>query len=205
MQKAQWFLYAAVATPSLLVAACGGDDESGAPIHAGGSAGASIDASVGDAAGRAGAGGAAGSGGSAGAVKDGRSAEAAMDGSTGVAGAAGTGGAAGAAGTGGARPDAAGDVSRPDGSVACMSGPAAGMTCNDYCSAWFSTCQPIAMWSATYATPAACLAACTSWNDAKLCCRAEHVHNAVVASKPNQAEKHCGHAAGVDGPDPCNG
>jgi hypothetical protein len=61
------------------------------------------------------------------------------------------------------------------------------------------------MWSTTYATPAACLAACTSWNDAKLCCRAEHVHNAVVAPKPNQTEKHCGHAAGVDGPDPCNG
>jgi hypothetical protein len=107
-------------------------------------------------------------------------------------------------GTAGARPDAPADTAAPDGVATCMMGPATGMNCTAYCSAWFTTCQPIAMWATTYASPAACMAACSTWNEAKLCCRAEHVHNAVVAPNPNQAERHCGHAVGVDGPVECN-
>ena len=233
MHKARWSLFAAVATPILFVAACVGDDSSEGVVDAAGSGGTSITGSGGgdaagkaDAAGTGGTGGSTGSGGSAGAAKDGGtggSAGSGRDGGTGgSAGSAGTGGAGGAAGasidaardgtttsdataegTGGARPDASNDASRPDGGT-CMSGPVTGLTCTDYCSAWFGTCQPIAMWSSTYANPAACIAACSSWNDAKLCCRAEHVSNAVAAPNPNQAEKHCGHAVGVDGPAECN-
>ena len=227
MHDARWFLLAAVATHTLLATACGGDDSSENPIDAGGSAGAPAEGGGGAAGGKGdanGSGGSAGSDGSAGAAKDGGTggtAGSGRDGSTeGGGGSSGTGGAAGtsidagsggttiidapADGMGGARPDASNDASRPDGGNVCMSGPVMGMTCTDYCSGWFGTCQPIAMWSSIYATPAACMTACSSWNDTKLCCRAEQVHNAVLAPNPNQAERHCGRAVGVDGPAPCS-
>ena len=79
-----------------------------------------------------------------------------------------------------------------------------GMTCTDYCGGWFTTCQPIAMWSSIYADRTACMNACSSWIDAKLCCRAEHLHNAVTAKNEKQTDTHCGHATGVAGPPPCN-
>ena len=229
MHEARWFLFAAVGACTLVVVACGGDDATDA-VDAGGSGGTSVDGGGGASGGKAGAsgsGGSAGSGGNAGAAKDGGTggtAGSGRDGSTeGGGGSAGTGGAGGAAGTSidagsggttvidapadgmaGARPDASNDASRPDGGNICMTGPVMGMTCTDYCSGWFGTCQPIAMWSSTYATPAACMTACSTWNDTKLCCRAEQVHNAVVAPNPNQAERHCGRAVGVDGPAPCS-
>jgi hypothetical protein len=226
MHKRRWFVFGAVAAPALILMACGGDDAS--DFYLDGSAGAPVGGAGGAAGGKAGAGGSSGSvgsGGSAGTAKDGGTGSGA-----GSAGTAGTGGSAGTAGTGGsgaggtsidagndrttvidaatdgmggARPDTGGDASAPDAGPACMMGPATGMTCTDYCGAWFTTCQPIAMWSTTYATRAACMSACAPWNDAKLCCRAEHVHNAVVAPNANQAERHCGHAVGVDGPPPC--
>jgi hypothetical protein len=225
MHKSGWLAFV-VAVPTMVVMACGGDDD--LEGDAGGFAGASVGGAAGATGGKAGAGGSsgsAGSGGSAGTAKDGGaggSAGSGRDGGTGgSAGSAGTGGS-GAGGTtidagtdrttvsdaapdgmGGARPDAGSDASASDAGPACMTGPATGLTCTDYCGGWFTTCQPIAMWSTTYATRAACLSACASWNDAKLCCRAEHVHNAVVAPNPNQAERHCGHAVGVDGPPPC--
>ena len=77
------------------------------------------------------------------------------------------------------QPDATSDASTGDGGAACSGGPGMGLTCANYCDDWFSTCQPIAMWSMTYADPAACLSACATWADAKLCCRTEHVRNAV--------------------------
>jgi hypothetical protein len=229
MKNARWFLFAAVGTTTL--AACGGDDSSDGMLDAsgvGGSGGVSTDSGTSATGGSAGAGGragSAGSGGSAGAPKDAAngsdSAGARDSGTGGSSGSAGMGGSAGrstdasndtttvrdaaADGSGGGPPDSVSgnDATSPDGGLACSSGPAMGMTCTHYCSGWFSTCQPLATWSTTYASPAACISACAQWNDTKLCCRAEHVHNATVAPNANQAEKHCGHAAGVDAPDAC--
>ena len=228
MKNARWFLFTALAVPTL--AACWGDDSSDGMVDAGGGGGSggiiSTDSGAGATGGEAGAGGRAGSagnGGSAGAPKD------AANGSGGArdsgagdsSGSGGMGGAAGrnidaatdttmvrdatADGTGGGRPDSgsSNDAPSPDGGAACSSGPAMGMTCTHYCSGWFSTCQPIAAWSTTYASPTACMSACAQWNETKLCCRAEHVQNAIAAPNANQTEKHCGHAVGVDAPDAC--
>jgi hypothetical protein len=60
------------------------------------------------------------------------------------------------------------------------------------------------MWSTTYADQAACLSACAAWADAKLCCRAEHVRNAVNAGDMNEKSNHCGHSVGMSGPAACN-
>jgi len=192
---------------------------------AGGSGGADGGATGGSAgkAGSGGAGGATGKGGSAGTAIDGGTAGKA--GAAGAAGSAGSGGGAGAGGAGkggaagagtdggsvdahtdstaDARPEASSDTSTGDGGAACANGPAMGRTCTNYCNDWFGTCQPIAMWSTTYADQAACLSACSTWADAKLCCRAEHVDNAVKAGDMNGKNNHCGHAAGLNGPAPC--
>jgi len=231
MKNARWFLFTALAVPTL--AACWGDDSSDGMVDAGGGGGSggiiSTDSGAGATGGEAGAGGRAGSagnGGSAGAPKDaangsGGARDSGAGDSSGSGGMGGAGGAAGrnidaatdttmvrdatADGTGGGRPDSgsSNDAPSPDGGAACSSGPAMGMTCTHYCSGWFSTCQPIAAWSTTYASPTACMSACAQWNETKLCCRAEHVQNAIAAPNANQTEKHCGHAVGVDAPDAC--
>jgi hypothetical protein len=231
MKNAHWFLFAAVAVPTFV--ACGDDDSADGMFDAsggGGAGGISSDSGTGASGGggAGGSGGSAGRGGSAGAPSDagprndsGGTSDSGRGGSSGSAGTGGTGGSAGrsndaasditivgdasADGAGGGRPDAGSghDAPNADGGAACSSGPAMGLSCTHYCSAWFSACQPIATWSTTYASPAACASACAQWDDAKLCCRAEHAHNATTAPNANQAEKHCGHAAGVDAPNAC--
>jgi hypothetical protein len=59
------------------------------------------------------------------------------------------------------------------------------------------------MWATTYANVAACRSACSTWVDAKLCCRAEHVGLAENANNMNQMSTHCGHAVGVASPPAC--
>jgi hypothetical protein len=183
----------------------------------GGSAGNVATGGAGGSAGKAGSGGAAGSagnGGSSGATIDGG-----MGGGAGTADSGGTGGQGGAAGTSDGGPDGTtgADASRDTSGDArsetssdvrtglpCSMGPAEDRACDDYCSDWFDACQPIAMWATTYADEPACLSACGTWLDAKLCCRAEHAELAADANDMTEASMHCGHAVGVNGPAACN-
>jgi hypothetical protein len=206
--------------PALVAFACGGDDSTDVADGTGGIAGASVDggdAAVGGAGGAGAAAGNSGNDGSAGSARDGGT-----GGNAGSAGRAGSDGAAGTSSDSGngrdgtttsdagpdrvedARPDRGNDAANPDAGAACTTGPAMGKTCTDYCTAWFSTCQPIAMWLSTYADPPACMSACYSWADAKLCCRMENVDNAVMAKNAKQASTYCGQAAGVAAPPECN-
>ena len=212
----------------------GAAGSSGTGAGGAGGSGGSNDAGTGGSAGKGGSGtagaagtGAAGKGGSAGGAMDGGTAgKAGAGGSAGSAGSAGASGAAGKGGTAGttsdggpdgivvvdatpdgtndARVDTSSDAPIGDGGTACSTGPAMGRTCTNYCSDWFSTCQPIPMWSTTYANPTACLTDCSTWADAKLCCRAEHVQNAVNAPNMNQTSNQCGQAVGDGGPSACN-
>ena len=230
MHRARFLALAILAAPALVVSACTGD-ASGDTVDLDGSAGASGTGGGGgsgaDGGGTGGSAGKGASGGTAGSAGNaGSSGTTGAGGSGGKAGASGAGGTAGSganAGSGGAagmsvdsgadgisgmdasdaRSEASSDTPTGDAGAACLMGPATGRTCTSYCNDWFSTCQPLAMWSATYASPAACLAACSTWADGKLCCRAEHVQNAVNANNMNQMNTHCGHAVGVDGPPAC--
>jgi hypothetical protein len=189
----------------------GGGDGGGQGGSAGkaGSSGTAGSAGNGGSAGMAGAGGTGGNAGAGG--KAGAGGTAGSAGNAGTGGGAGTSVDSGGGGTAGmdassdgaadVRSDAIGDAPTGDGG-ACSTGPAAGDDCSDYCGKWFSVCQPIAMWATTYANQAACLAACSTWPDAKLCCRAEHVQLAEDGNNMNQMSMHCGHAVGANNPPP---
>jgi hypothetical protein len=69
--------------------------------------------------------------------------------------------------------------------VHCTQAPAVGETCATYCACMMPTCP------GKFPSQAACIDACSTFNEAQLCCRAYHCSAAMA-----DPVTHCPHAAG---------
>lgn len=191
---------ALIASPFALMGACGGDDTTGGGTGGSAGAGTAGNGSSGTTAGNGSAGTTAGS--SAGGSSAGNGGSSAGNAGSGGSSAGSAGSAGGAAeGGAGAKTDGGGETSTAAVTCTTAGDPFVGKTCSDFCTQWVATCMPITMWATKYASKDACLADCSGFAVARLCCRGYHANNAAEATG-DMKSAHCGHATGLG---PCDG
>ena len=204
MRKLHLISLALLAAPLVVMHACGDDEQPAAPTGTAGSAGSGGSGTGGSGGSGTGGGGTAGKGGSATGGGGSGTAGSAGSGTAGSGGAKADGGPDGSGGTGGSATEGGTDAPKSDaptsdapisdapmgdasaGGRVCTDGTysdaAIGLSCKDYCDTFMAICNAepaLDAGSAFYANRGACITSCGNFTQLQLCCRADHVRNAI--------------------------